>query len=277
MNKNIEDDAKRKAEDILKNAEISAENLKKDRMLEAKENFLRLRAEFEELMKLIEHLKALLADVNLRTEVIKEELAALADDAVLMRRLQHHLVRHRLLQHGLRQRRISSPLARRTHAARAGAVWRGDLGLSSPALRRALPAVLAPQPRALQRPGVRAAGRPSARVADPAAPGGHRVGRVCSHGRGMAANPDPLAGPGPDDGAGLRADRHPGDRLVDWRIPLLRLGRIPGTSQCHQCRKGHRGHHGQQLPSVFPGNRHVLHRSAPIGRWRQARARLGFS
>ena len=48
VNKNIEDDAKRKAEDILKNAEISAENLKKDRMLEAKENFLRLRAEFEE-------------------------------------------------------------------------------------------------------------------------------------------------------------------------------------------------------------------------------------
>lgn len=34
----------------------------------------KLRAEFEELMKLIEHLKALLEDVNLRTALIKEEL-----------------------------------------------------------------------------------------------------------------------------------------------------------------------------------------------------------
>jgi len=34
----------------------------------------KLRAEFEELMKLIEHLKALLEDVNLRTNLIKEEL-----------------------------------------------------------------------------------------------------------------------------------------------------------------------------------------------------------
>ncbi|PKB14999.1 DNA gyrase subunit A [Flavobacterium sp. 5] len=34
----------------------------------------KLRAEFEELMKLIEYLKALLADVNLRTALIKEEL-----------------------------------------------------------------------------------------------------------------------------------------------------------------------------------------------------------
>ncbi|REG99636.1 DNA gyrase subunit A [Flavobacterium aquicola] len=34
----------------------------------------KLRAEFEELMKLIEHLKALLADINLRTALIKEEL-----------------------------------------------------------------------------------------------------------------------------------------------------------------------------------------------------------
>ena len=47
-NKNFEDEAKRKADDILKNAEVSAENLKKDRMFEAKENFLRLRGEFEE-------------------------------------------------------------------------------------------------------------------------------------------------------------------------------------------------------------------------------------
>ena len=34
----------------------------------------KLRAEYDELMKLIEHLKALLADVNLRTNLIKEEL-----------------------------------------------------------------------------------------------------------------------------------------------------------------------------------------------------------
>ena len=39
----------------------------------------KLRAEYEELMKLIEHLKALLADVNLRTELIKEELAEIRD------------------------------------------------------------------------------------------------------------------------------------------------------------------------------------------------------
>jgi len=39
----------------------------------------KLRAEFEELMKLIEHLKALLADVNLRTQVIKEELTEIRD------------------------------------------------------------------------------------------------------------------------------------------------------------------------------------------------------
>ncbi|MCD9576802.1 DNA gyrase subunit A [Flavobacterium soyae] len=39
----------------------------------------KLRAEFEELMKLIEHLKALLADVNLRTNLIKEELIEIRD------------------------------------------------------------------------------------------------------------------------------------------------------------------------------------------------------
>ncbi|MHA8065975.1 ribonuclease Y [Aquirufa sp. ROCK2-A2] len=48
VNKDLESEAQKKADDILKNAEISAENIKKDRMLEAKENFLRLRAEFEE-------------------------------------------------------------------------------------------------------------------------------------------------------------------------------------------------------------------------------------
>ena len=39
----------------------------------------KLRAEYEELMKLIEHLKALLADVNLRTNLIKEELIEIRD------------------------------------------------------------------------------------------------------------------------------------------------------------------------------------------------------
>ncbi|GAA3731084.1 DNA gyrase subunit A [Flavobacterium ginsengisoli] len=39
----------------------------------------KLRAEFEELMKLIEHLKALLADINLRTDLIKEELTEIRD------------------------------------------------------------------------------------------------------------------------------------------------------------------------------------------------------
>jgi DNA gyrase subunit A len=34
----------------------------------------KLRAEYDEIMKLIEHLRALLADVNLRTALIKEEL-----------------------------------------------------------------------------------------------------------------------------------------------------------------------------------------------------------
>ena len=39
----------------------------------------KLRAEYDELMKLIEHLKALLADVNLRTALIKEELIEIRD------------------------------------------------------------------------------------------------------------------------------------------------------------------------------------------------------
>lgn len=39
----------------------------------------KLRAEYDEIMKLIEHLKALLADVNLRTELIKEELIEIRD------------------------------------------------------------------------------------------------------------------------------------------------------------------------------------------------------
>ena len=43
-----EEDAASKANDIIKNAEVTAENIKKDRILEAKEKFLKLRAEFEE-------------------------------------------------------------------------------------------------------------------------------------------------------------------------------------------------------------------------------------
>ncbi|MFE3872386.1 DNA gyrase subunit A [Flavobacterium sp. ZS1P70] len=39
----------------------------------------KLRTEYEEIMKLIEHLKALLADVNLRTALIKEELEEIRD------------------------------------------------------------------------------------------------------------------------------------------------------------------------------------------------------
>ncbi|WP_289658199.1 DNA gyrase subunit A [Flavobacterium panacagri] len=39
----------------------------------------KLRAEYDELMKLIEHLKALLADINLRTDLIKEELTEIRD------------------------------------------------------------------------------------------------------------------------------------------------------------------------------------------------------
>ena len=39
----------------------------------------KLRAEYEEIMKLISHLKALLADVNLRTDLIKEELVEIRD------------------------------------------------------------------------------------------------------------------------------------------------------------------------------------------------------
>jgi ribonucrease Y len=46
--KNAEEEAQGRAAEILKNAEISAENLKKDRILEAKEKYLRLKSEFEE-------------------------------------------------------------------------------------------------------------------------------------------------------------------------------------------------------------------------------------
>lgn len=45
---NLETEAQSKANSIIKNAELSAENIKKDRMLEAKERFLKLKSEFEE-------------------------------------------------------------------------------------------------------------------------------------------------------------------------------------------------------------------------------------
>ena len=46
--KKIEEEATAKAADIIKTAELQAENIKKDRVLEAKEKFLKLRSEFED-------------------------------------------------------------------------------------------------------------------------------------------------------------------------------------------------------------------------------------
>jgi ribonuclease Y len=47
-NKDLEVKAKKQADLIVKEAEISAENIKKDKILEAKEKFLKLKSEFEE-------------------------------------------------------------------------------------------------------------------------------------------------------------------------------------------------------------------------------------
>lgn len=47
-NKNAESAAETRAAEIVKNAEITAENIKKDRILEAKEKYLKLKSEFEE-------------------------------------------------------------------------------------------------------------------------------------------------------------------------------------------------------------------------------------
>ena len=44
----LETEAQSRADDILKNAELTAENIKKDRILEAKEKYLRLKSEFED-------------------------------------------------------------------------------------------------------------------------------------------------------------------------------------------------------------------------------------
>jgi ribonucrease Y len=51
LKKTIEDkeeEASKKAEDILRNAKQNAENIKKDKMLEAKEHFLKLKSDFDE-------------------------------------------------------------------------------------------------------------------------------------------------------------------------------------------------------------------------------------
>lgn len=47
-NRDLEQKAKKQSELILKEAEITAENIKKDKILEAKEKFLKLKSEFEE-------------------------------------------------------------------------------------------------------------------------------------------------------------------------------------------------------------------------------------
>ncbi|GGF41643.1 ribonuclease Y [Echinicola rosea] len=47
-NQKVEQDAQEKAKSILREAELNAESLKKDRMLEAKEKYLKLKADFEE-------------------------------------------------------------------------------------------------------------------------------------------------------------------------------------------------------------------------------------
>jgi len=47
-NKKTEEDTQSRVAEILKNAEISAENIKRDRILEAKEKYLKLKTEFEE-------------------------------------------------------------------------------------------------------------------------------------------------------------------------------------------------------------------------------------
>jgi ribonuclease Y len=46
-----EKEAEEQAATIIKNAELQAENIKKDRMLEAKEKYLKLKAEFEETVR----------------------------------------------------------------------------------------------------------------------------------------------------------------------------------------------------------------------------------
>lgn len=47
-NQKLEQEAQEKAKSIVREAELTAESLKKDRMLEAKEKYLKLKADFEE-------------------------------------------------------------------------------------------------------------------------------------------------------------------------------------------------------------------------------------
>ena len=46
--KKIEDEAREKARSLVREAEITAEGVKKDKILEAKEKYLRLKTDFEE-------------------------------------------------------------------------------------------------------------------------------------------------------------------------------------------------------------------------------------
>lgn len=46
--KQQEEDARQRAKNIVREAEINAESIKKDRILEAKEKYLKMKSEFEE-------------------------------------------------------------------------------------------------------------------------------------------------------------------------------------------------------------------------------------
>ena len=51
MKKNLanqEEEANKSAQEIIRNAKNNAENIKKDKMLEAKEHFLKLKSEFDD-------------------------------------------------------------------------------------------------------------------------------------------------------------------------------------------------------------------------------------
>src|SRR5690606_9824196 len=45
---NFEEEARKKADEIVRNANHNAESIKKDKMLEAKEHFLKLKSNFDE-------------------------------------------------------------------------------------------------------------------------------------------------------------------------------------------------------------------------------------
>src|SRR5690606_17972086 len=95
-NKKIEEEAREKAKSLIREAEITAEATKKDRILEAKEKYLRLKSEFEEevnkkkailitnegklkqreqvLSKEMEQLKRKEAEVESKKEVLNAQL-----------------------------------------------------------------------------------------------------------------------------------------------------------------------------------------------------------